>query len=506
MVAPVVMGSTSGLQQLLSKGSKNTTADFLAKIEGAQQQQDQNSGSADSIFGTGGIAGAIQSLQQGNPYAPKQAVELPAKSSTPFSPAGIGQFAENLPNPIPGSNKVDELMAALKAGSPVTTGSANTLDNIQKQATGNPQLLAFAAALKLAEKETGGFNSSPYAAAIAADQSAAGGASAQARSLGARAEGDDATLYGRLGNYIKALQGAGNQDTRQTTREISQDYGNAQHQIANTYGQVNSQGDKELARLGLAPTVSGATGGSQAFLEGRAALGKADARSDEQTSGDAFDKLMQQTRGDVVSTGTGKVADEKAAMNTALENIAQSLNSQTAGVRGSEATAANAYHTSILGLAQNLLAQQAAANPNSLDNLTKQANLDKITAEAEVEAGKLPGAAGSATSNLSGEKGYANAIAQLAADGNLGVAKGGIDPTHVQTLENFLSQIEAGGQGSGPTKIGAITIPGVAPFQFNTANQGMALADAAKLIQGAKYTSADQAALDTAIRMLLGQE
>lgn len=483
--APIVQGANSTAMQQLLKG-RNTTAQFLAKITGANGLDQATGPQADGVNPDGSVHydGSTSAIAALAAQAKAAAAGVPTATSPATLASTIGS---------------DKSLAQQAVQAKVAAG-----------AKGGGAALAFAAALKLAEKEAGPFNASPFADAIGADTSAAGTARTEAQQNAANAEGDDAALYGRLGNYIKQIAAAGRQGTKQSTSEVTGDYNQALRSIGSTYGNVNAAGNKELSRLGLAPNVAGATGGSEAAAIGASETGKANARADVQGNGDAFNRLMGQTQADVAATGTGKVADEKAALNTALENIASTLNSQVASAHGSEATAQAAYESQMRTLAGQIEATQTANNPNSLDNLTKAANLAKIYAETEVEQGKIPGAPGTAiTGNLSGQKGYANAIAQLAAQATAGVAKGGIDPTHLGTLESFLQSIEAGGQGA-PVTLNAggssPVTPVIAPFQFNTANQGTALADATKLIKAAGYSSTDQAALDTAIRMLLGQE
>lgn len=329
-------------------------------------------------------------------------------------------------------------------------------------ATATNPTVGLGAALQLARKELGGFDASPYDQAIAAIQGAAGSSQSQAQKQAAQAEADDAALYGRLGNFVNDTAKAGNKDNKQAGKQIGKTYGAETDQLNQLFGNTDNAAAAAMARLGINPDT--ATGGGkedEQFLLGEAASNKANAQSNNKSSGSAFDQLMQETKGDTRATGSADVASEKSGLNTTLASIAQQLGSQLASVNESKATAQDSYRTQLRQAAMSLLTQEQAQSPSNPANILKSAQAAEAEANALAKEKQLQ--TGGSTA---GEDPFTKALGAIQA------AAPNLAPGREATAEDWLKRAELGelGNSGEPSKLTAFanaggldtkTLPGV---------------------------------------------
>lgn len=252
--------------------------------------------------------------------------------------------------------------------------------------------LTFAAALRLAEQRSGKFDSTPYTTAIGADQAAAATQTHQAQQLGHRAQQDDAALYGHLANYIDRLSGQDQAATRQTQTAIGNNYDRLEGRLGHVNANLTSETNQALAGRGLTPSAAGSLADSLAYQRGRTETDRTAAHNETRQQGDDFSKLLNQSKADVITTGTGKVADEKAATNTAIENIAASLAQQVSGVNVSEAQAESAANSSLRAMAASILTSNDPNSPTTQKELAQIALMGSETLKNIKEAHAIQGA------------------------------------------------------------------------------------------------------------------
>jgi hypothetical protein len=243
--------------------------------------------------------------------------------------------------------------------------------------------MRFAAALKLARQELGGFNNKPYNMAIGADTAQANIASAAATKQAHQVEDDVAALYGRVGNFVKGTAQAGRQGTKQTINQMGNTGKSTDAAIRNIYNSSNQQSSAYANSLGMSgspaaqanPNSPSAT--DERFLRGSVASNTGGSQNATREGGDAFNKLMAMTRGDTMATGAADVASEKSSLNQTLATIKSALSSQLAAVHVAQAQALAAHQTAVHQAATAAIA--AANNPmTKLDEAYKAAEIQKM--------------------------------------------------------------------------------------------------------------------------------
>lgn len=310
--------------------------------------------------------------------------------------------------------------------------------------------------LAQAGRYLGPFNSAPYDSQIAALQSQAGNSRTQAKQLASRAEADDATLYGHLQNFVNMMQ-------NQTGRADNRSLGVTRNQFNNTHQQIQDLYNNALNSVKSTDAARGITP-ELGQLQSSAAHANADILGDRATSlaNQRASKAgtlnnFRQMRSDVVATGTGKVAEQKAALNTALENIASQLTGQLGSITANESQAQQSYQDNLRKEALSLLGQHQANNPNSLANRIKEEELLGLE-----NKNNAAGTAGTTTIKP-GTKGEAAAMASLTHDENPTML-----PDRAATLQNIFQELVTGSlPGSGKT--------GLVSGKLDSASLGAAL-------------------------------
>lgn len=343
--------------------------------------------------------------------------------------------------------------------------------------------LQFAAALRQATQELGAFNGSAYDLAVGNAKSQAGTQNKQAKQLGARTEADDAVLYGHLKNYVARLQQHAGVSNDKAIAATQAGYAAAKTAIDNTYTSGQNANNSVLKSRGVTPTneddahnfALGQIIADGANSTANARVAKSDAVGD-----------LRQTKADVYATGVGKVASEKASVNTALENIAAALSGQLGSINESRAGAENTYNSQLRSLAASLQASNAKNDPNTLDNQIKEATLAKdlktLNPTGTSATGGIPAKA----------KGYGAALNVLTPN------ESGIPQSHEGTLQGLLQQaIHANGPFKGldltaEDSTGLGSLAQIVHQQINSRS-------------GQGYTNADQQALLDALMVYLGK-
>lgn len=296
-----------------------------------------------------------------------------AVSDSPTNTASVGSTVL----PVPTSDAYSKLgMTAGQevASSPSTILAQATTPTSSVNSGWSP--LQLAAALRIAGKQEGPFDASPYASEIASLQSQAGLQRTQAQHGAAAAEADDAALYGSLENYVHGIAGQAHAGNVATEKATQAGFAAASQAINDVY-------NKGLSDVQAVNNSRGITGGTtamhqaQAFQNGQIQTDKASNIADVLASANDNANNLRQTQIDVHTTGTGKVASQREALNTALENIAISLSGQLGSVGSSEASAESSYNQQLRQAALALMANNAKNNPNTLDNRAKQLAYDQ---------------------------------------------------------------------------------------------------------------------------------
>lgn len=443
--------------------------------------------------------------------AGKAKITAPKSNATPIqtSTPSISKALEQLlggtaPSAAQPSTAIANMLASTKSGSladptnsspitPTATIAERGID-AKSPVAGGFSPMQFAAALALARQQLGGPHLGSFSGELSAAQQMADTQRHQAIHHGKQAETDDAILYGHLGNYIDQLTRGGDLVDNKAERGTTSNFNSALSAIRNS----NSGTEAEVRATDQARGIAPAPGLSQAktdqaFQTAQARNNKSDAVSQLVAGNSVYHHLMNQTRGDVAVTGTGKVADEKEALNTTLSNIASALAAQAAQINSAKGAAQDSYQTQLHGLAAQLSGQSAALNPNLPQNQLIQSEIAKNIASAEHTSGTAgPGQPPVVAPTISGKKGIAQAENYLA---SLTQQNAGVPSAHTGTLESiFHALLNSQGNYADPYN----------PNNYATDLQGLRQAVANRKGQG--YGQSDLNALESALNIILGKE
>lgn len=414
-------------------------------------------------------------------------VKSPSEKST--SKINAGKLINQAMDAINGGQSVSSPTTSVGATTlPVPGSTLNMTAGPVVSSSWSP--LQLNAALKIAGRQEGPFDNSPYAQEIAALQSQAGLERGQAQHGAAQAEADDAALYGSLENYVRGIAGQTRQGNVATEHATQAGFAAASQAINDVY-------NKGLSSVEAVNKSRGLTGGSsvmdeaRAFQNGQIQSDKALNLSDVLQSANDANNSMNQTKIDVHTTGTGAVASQKEALNTALEGIATSLAGQLGTVDASQTSAESAYNQQLRQAALALIANNAKSNPNTLDNRIKQLEIDN----------GLKKLSGTSAASTTGESKLQKAESYLDAQSKLG--KNGIPKANLGTDLGIFNQLI-----NGQLKLGGTTLD---PSASGT--DSIDLGDYAKAIRqqtvlnrgGQGFTNADQQALIQALHLYLGK-
>lgn len=399
-----------------------------------------------------------------------------AVNNSPTNTTSVGATTLPIPNSsgltgTPAANASDQ--ALINSFQSPMEAAARSAGN----ATSGWSPLQLNAALKLAAKQEGPFDNSPYAQEIAALQSQAGLERGQAQHGAARAEADDAALYGSLENYVRGIAGQTHKGNIATEHATQAGFAAASQAINDVY-------NNGLSSVEAFNNSRGLTGGTSAlqqahdFQSGQIKSDKALNLSDVLQSANDANNNMNQTKIDVHTTGTGAVASQKAALNTALEGIATSLAGQLGTVDTSQTSAESAYNQQLRQAALALIAANAKNNPNTMDNRIKQLEIDNGLKKLSTTS----------AASTAGESKLQKAESYLDSSG--------IPQAHLGTDLGIFRQLINGELGADP---------------LASKNSSVALGNMAKIInkqivarKGQGYTNADQQAIIEALHTYLG--
>jgi hypothetical protein len=230
---------------------------------------------------------------------------------------------------------------------------------------------------------------------------------------GNRAEGDLATLYGRLGLYAHNTQRAQDRDYRQGVRQTRHNFNALAGQTSDDLKSSGSGIAADLKRMGVDPSIALAGASKDAaFTRGMAREDRANQVSNTRASRREYDAGMGRMRNDIIATGNAAVGTQKSQTSAALNDIARQLSDgimqlqmQRAQTLGSRAGALGQLRLSRVQARQ---AARAAAN----DPMAK-ANLLYKLAQIQNLQGKGKTGTGSTGSNPVPTKGLDAAMTYL---------------------------------------------------------------------------------------------
>lgn len=398
------------------------------------------SSSGPVIVGTSMLDSKGQVKRAGGAATPKTAGELNPSDPRIQLLQTLGTLAGKVASPQQGT--AQQLPNFIAPNAP-STMSADTLSSMSQfppggapggNSAGVGGGSLFQRMLTQAGRYLGPFNSAPYDSQIAALEAQAGNSRTQAKQLAGRAEADDATLYGHLQNFVNMLQ-------HQTGRADNRALGVTRNQYDNTHQQINDLFNNAIGSVSTTDKARGITPElgqlqtSAANANSNILSDRAGSLANERTLKSGTLNNFRQMRSDVAATGTGKVAEQKAALNTALEGIASSLTGQLGSITANESQAQNSYQENLRKEALSLLGQHQAGNPNSLANRIKEEELLKLE--------KSNNATGTTSSGSikPGTHGEANAMDSLT------TANTQLLPDRQGTLQNLFQELLT---GSGP--------------------------------------------------------
>lgn len=230
---------------------------------------------------------------------------------------------------------------------------------------------------------------------------------------GNRAEGDLATLYGRLGLYARNTQRAQDRDYHQGVRQTRHAFNALSGQVANDLKSSGGGIAADLKRMGVDPSIALAGASKDAaFTRSMAREDRANQVSNTRASRREYDAGMGRMRNDIIATGNAAVGTQKSQTSAALNDVARQLSDgimqlqmQRAQTLGQRAGALGQFRLSRIQARQ---AAKAAANDPAahLNMLIKQAQLAKSLQDL-----KNPG--GSSAASKGPGKGLSDALTFL---------------------------------------------------------------------------------------------
>lgn len=233
----------------------------------------------------------------------------------------------------------------------------------KKLAAGGWTPLRFAAALKLARRTEGGFDSGAYEKAIGGYQSAA---TEQEQSARHGTHGDikfDNKIYGALQHDDNLAAAKDQRISNRQAGKSNREYNRTGQAIKKDYND-DSASNAAVASSGVgsrAVDTMGQTAKSNALASN--ATSRANNAATIRNLGTGLAGLGRRTALDDEANGADAVTSLHSNLSTTLASIKAALDTQVGGLSASEAQAQDAYKTSLRSAAQSLIAANNAANP-----------------------------------------------------------------------------------------------------------------------------------------------
>lgn len=326
---------------------------------------------------------------------------------------------------------------------------------------------------------------------------------ADTQNRGNRAEGDVATLYGRLRQYAANTQRVQDQDYGQGIKQTKKNFNQLAGQISKDLRSSGGGIAADLQRMGIDPSVALA-GASQdaAFSRSMAREDRTNQVTNQRSSRREYDAGMGRMKNDIIATGNAAVGTQRSQTNAALQDISRQLSTNLMQLQMQRATTLGQRAAALAQYKLSQLQSKAAANDpaKQLDLLMKQAQLAKT-----IKQTKLLGQPGGGKSTP--QSGVDSALAYLAK----------LYPTNTQANWSQTKNQQLSSILEDLAQQGSTTMPGKdsAGNQIPTWNKNTYGDDVNylwKLLAGVKgpkgnpmYGQADKNAIRQAVMIALGQ-
>jgi hypothetical protein len=207
---------------------------------------------------------------------------------------------------------------------------------------------------------------------------------------GNRAEGDLATLYGRLRQYAGNTQRVQDQDYRAGVRQTRKSFNALGGQIKQDLSSSGGGVASELKRMGIDPSIALASAAQDAaFSRSMVREDRANQVSNTRASRREYDAGMGRMKNDIIATGNAAIGGARAQTNAGIQDINRQLSTnilqlqmQRAQTLGQRAAALSQYKLS------QLQAKAAGKDPMAhLNLLLKQTQLAKALKDLNNPAG-----------------------------------------------------------------------------------------------------------------------